>query len=73
MRASPGTEMMFMFDLGSLPGSHRVGSKDFIDGLANLNLPIAANPQLGAVLLGKSAHLGYGIEIDDDRFAAKAR
>jgi hypothetical protein len=57
----------------SLPGSYSVASKDFIDGLADLNFPAATNPELGDVLLGKSLHLGHGIEIDDDWLATNAR
>jgi hypothetical protein len=61
-----------MFSLGFLRGSDNVASKDFIDGLANFNLPAATNPKLGDVLLGKSPHLGHGIKIDDDRLATNA-
>jgi hypothetical protein len=65
--------VMPSINLGFLPSSYCVGGKDFIDGLANFNLPIAANPELGAVLLGKSSHFSYGIEIDDDRLTTNAR
>jgi hypothetical protein len=56
-----------------LRGSDSVGGKDFIDGLANLNLPIAADPELCDVLFGKSFHFSYRIKIDDDWLATRAR
>jgi hypothetical protein len=62
---------IFMFGLGSLPRSYSVRSKD--GGLPNLNLPIAANPELGPILLGKPPHFSHRIEIDDSRLATKAR
>jgi hypothetical protein len=73
VRASPGARMIpiFLFGLGFLPGSYSVRSKD--GGLPNLNLPIAANPELGPILLGKPPHFSHRIEIDDYRLATKAR
>ena len=53
--------MPCMFSLGFLPGSDSVRIKDFIYGLPNLNLPVAANPELGTVLLGETLQFGHGI------------